>query len=42
MGNRPRRSRDEQERQRQLIQLATAALVVAHDVLRLVIDLINR
>jgi hypothetical protein len=42
MGNRPRRDRDEKERQRRLIQLATAALLVAHDVLRLVIDLMNR
>jgi hypothetical protein len=42
MGNRPRRDRDEKQRQRRLIQLATAALLVAHDVLRLVIDLMNR
>jgi hypothetical protein len=42
MGNRPKRDRDENERQRRLIQLATAALLVAHDVLRLVIDLVNR
>jgi hypothetical protein len=42
MGNPRRRRRDEEERRRRLIELATLALIVAHDVLRLVTDLLNR
>jgi hypothetical protein len=35
-------NQDEQESRRRLIQLATWALIVAHDVLRLIADALNR
>ena len=37
-----RRTRAEEERRRRLIELATLALIVAHDALRLLTDVLNR
>jgi hypothetical protein len=42
MGKRKKRDWDEEERRRRLIELATWTLIVAHDALRLLGDLLNR